>query len=171
MDLNIWVKFWHQDFSQWLDMSQEPGTETRNHLLDRWSEESASVMLTIPPASDKIQQPLSCRVRCCTFWFIENIQKMLCLLSPEASECEASVVTCSANISLSPHLALHHKANKCNHGKSIPLFPCFLYFQWQLYKCCNLRWAMWCSHIVLAIEHGCSIGNAHGKKCQRWKEN
>ena len=38
-------------------------------------------MLTIPPASDKTQQPLSCRVRCCTFWFRENIQKMLCSLN------------------------------------------------------------------------------------------
>ena len=48
---------------------------TGQEAFFRWMEESASVMLTIPPASDKVQQPLSCRVRCCTFWFIENIQK------------------------------------------------------------------------------------------------
>ena len=47
----------------------------------RWMDESASVMLTIPPASDKIQQPLLSRARRCTFWFIENIQKMLCSLN------------------------------------------------------------------------------------------
>ena len=94
--------------------------------------------------------------------YSENV--VLIKLSPDAIECEASVVMCSANTSLSTQIT---QSQQMNHGESIPLFPCFLYFQWQIYKCCNLRWAMWCSHIVLAIEHGCSIGNAHGKKCQR----
>ena len=131
----------------------------------RWMDESASVMLTIPPASDKIQQPLSFPMLHFLVYrkYSENV--VLIKLSPDASECEASVVMCSANTSLST------QSQQMNHGRSLPLFPCFFYFQWQLYKCCNLRWAMWCSHIVLAIEHGCSIGNAHGKKCQRWKEN
>ena len=38
----------------------------------RWMEESASVMLTIPPASDKIQQPLSLVLHELTFWFALN---------------------------------------------------------------------------------------------------
>ena len=67
----------------------------------RWMDESASVMLTIPPASDKIQQPLSSPLLHFLVYrkYSENV--VLIKLSRDASECEASVVTCSANISLS----------------------------------------------------------------------
>ena len=67
----------------------------------RWMDESASVMLTIPPASDKIQQPLSFPLLHFLVYrkYSENV--VLIKLSRDASECEASVVTCSANISLS----------------------------------------------------------------------
>ena len=63
-------------------------------------DESASVMLTIPPASDKIQQPLSSPLLHFLVYrkYSENV--VLIKLSPDASECEASV-KCSANISLS----------------------------------------------------------------------
>ena len=67
----------------------------------RWMDESASVMLTIPPASDKIQQPLSSPLLHFLVYrkYSENV--VLIKLSRDASEWEASVVTCSANISLS----------------------------------------------------------------------
>ena len=63
-------------------------------------DESASVMLTIPPASDKIKQPLSSQLLHFLVYrkYSENV--VLIKLSPDASECEASV-KCSANISLS----------------------------------------------------------------------
>ena len=138
----------------------------------RWMEESASVMLTIPPASDKIQQPLSCRLRCCTFWYYRKHSENVVLIIPWCKQVwgQRGYKQCKYFLVTSP--CPSSQSQQMQSWKVYPFISMFsLLSMATIYKCCNLRWALWCSHIVLAIEHGCSIGNAHGKKCQRWKEN